>query len=252
MKNYPIQDVSFELRKGEILGLTGLLGSGRTEVVRCFFGIDKLEEVSIYIKGRLTKIANPTDASNAGLALVPENRKEQGLVLQLHVADNICLGSEAVRLLRSRKNEEGVASKLVKAFNIRCTHVRQVIKNLSGGNQQKAVISKWVSRNAEILILDEPTRGIDVSAKTEVHALIGEMVKNGLAVLLISSEFDEIMGLCDRAVVLYEGKVGGKLTGKTAPRKGSSPTPTGTGPRNSLRQGSRNHGARGGKNGRKF
>jgi ABC-type sugar transport system ATPase subunit len=206
-----VQGISFELRRGEILGLTGLLGSGRTEVVRCIFGIDKPEGGSIHIKGRLRRIADPVEASNAGLALVPENRKEQGLVLQMHVADNICLGSKEVTLLRSKKREEGVASKFVKAFNIRCTHVRQVIKNLSGGNQQKTVISKWVSRNPEILILDEPTRGIDVSAKAEVHALIGQMVRNGVAVLLISSEFDEIMGLCDRAVVLYEGKVVGEI-----------------------------------------
>jgi len=209
-----VKGVSFELRKGEILGLTGLLGSGRTEVVRCIFGIDKLDRGNIYINGVLTRINSPQEASQAGLALVPENRKEQGLVLPMNISDNICMGSKELVLLRNKKNEENLCRRFVNAFNIQCTGVRHIIRDLSGGNQQKTVISKWVGRNPEILILDEPTRGIDVQAKAEVHTLIGRMVQKGMAVILISSEFDEIMGLCDRAIVLFEGQVVGEIERK--------------------------------------
>ena len=209
-----VKGIGFELRKGEILGLTGLLGSGRTEVVRCIFGIDKLERGNIYIHGVRTRISHPQDASRAGLALVPENRREQGLVLLMNLSDNICMGSKEILLLRTVKKEENFSRRFIDAFNIRCTGLKQVIKDLSGGNQQKAVISKWVCRNPEILILDEPTRGIDVQAKAEVHTLIGRMVQKGMAVILISSEFDEIMGLCDRAIVLFEGQVAGEIVRK--------------------------------------
>jgi ABC-type sugar transport system ATPase subunit len=206
-----VRGVSFELRKGEILGLTGLLGSGRTEVVRCLFGIDKLEQGNIYVNGALKRINSPQEASRSGLSLVPENRKEQGLVLQMNISDNICIGSQVLDLLRNKKNEESLSQKFVDAFNIRCTGVKHIIQNLSGGNQQKAVISRWVARNPQILIMDEPTRGIDVQAKAEVHTLIGLMVQKGMAVVLISSEIDEIMGLCDRTVVLFEGQVVGEI-----------------------------------------
>ena len=209
-----VKGVSFELRKGEILGLTGLLGSGRTEVVRCIFGIDKLERGNIYINGVLTRVNSPQDASKAGLALVPENRKEQGLVLPMNLSDNVCMGSKEIFLVRSIRKEENVCQKFVSTFNIRCTGVKHIVRDLSGGNQQKTVTSKWVCRNPEILILDEPTRGIDVEAKAEIHALIGRMVQKGMAVILISSEFDEIMGLCDRTVVLFEGRVVGKIERK--------------------------------------
>ena len=209
-----VKGVSFELRKGEILGLTGLLGSGRTEVVRCIFGIDKLEQGNIYIHGVRKRINSPQEASKAGLSLVPENRKEQGLVLPMNLSDNRCMGSKELVLLRNKKNEESLCQRFVNAFSIRCTGVKHIIQNLSGGNQQKTVISKWVARNPEILILDEPTRGIDVQAKAEVHTLIGRMVQKGMAVILISSEFDEIMGLCDRTVVLFEGQVVGEIERK--------------------------------------
>lgn len=209
-----VQGVSFELRKGEILGLTGLLGSGRTEVARCIFGIDKLEQGSVYVDGVLRKISSPREASRAGLSLVPEDRKEHGLVLTMNISDNICIGHETLSLLRNRKGEESLSKKFVDAFNIRCTSVRNIVRNLSGGNQQKAVVSRWLARNPKVLILDEPTRGIDVVAKAEVHALIGLMVQKGMSVILISSESDEIMGLCDRVVVLFEGQVVGGIERK--------------------------------------
>ena len=206
-----VKGISFELHRGEILGLTGLLGSGRTEVVRCIFGIDKLERGDITINGVPVKIGSPREASLAGLALVPEDRKEHGLVLQMNISDNICIGSESLVLMRNKKKEASLSKKFVEAFNIKCRSIRDIIQNLSGGNQQKAVISKWVARDPRILILDEPTRGIDVQAKAEVHTLIGLMVQKGMAVILISSESDEIMGLCDRTVVFFEGQVVGEI-----------------------------------------
>jgi ABC-type sugar transport system ATPase subunit len=127
------------------------------------------------------------------------------------VSENICMGSPVLALLRKRNREETLSRKFVEAFRIKCTSVKHVVQNLSGGNQQKAVISRWVARDPKVLILDEPTRGIDVQAKAEVHALIGQMVSKGMAVILISSEIDEIIGLCDRAVVLFEGQVVGEI-----------------------------------------
>ncbi|MHB8985510.1 MAG: ATP-binding cassette domain-containing protein [Eubacteriales bacterium] len=212
-----VRGVSFELRKGEVLGLTGLLGSGRTETVRCIFGIDNLDRGKITICGQLKKVTNPRKAS----ALIPENRKEQGLVLEMNVSENICLGASELNFIRNKRNEENLATHFMKAFSIKCSGIRQVTKYLSGGNQQKVVISKWVARKPKILILDEPTRGIDVSAKAEVYSMIGQMVQEGLAVLLISSEIEEIMGLCDRVVVLYEGKVTGEIHRRFLRRKNS-------------------------------
>ncbi|MHB1315995.1 MAG: sugar ABC transporter ATP-binding protein [Christensenellales bacterium] len=208
-----VKDVSFNVRKGEIVGLTGLLGAGRTETARCIFGLDKYTG-NVYYYGNIRKFRNPKQAANNRVALVPEDRKMYGLVLKMNITENICLGSKEIQFFRKKRTESQIACDNIKKLNIKCTSGKQKTLDLSGGNQQKVVISKWLLRNADIVILDEPTRGIDVEAKAEVHKLIGDIVEMGAAVILISSEFDEIMGLCDRAVVLFEGVVVGEVDRK--------------------------------------
>ena len=209
---YRLKNISFDVHRGEIVGLTGLLGSGRTETARCIFGIDKYSG-NIYYDGILKKFRSPKQAAKEHIALVPEDRKQQGLVLQMNITENICLGSKEVKFFRKKGKESRATEKNIRQLSIKCSSIKQKAMELSGGNQQKVVISKWLLRNADIIILDEPTRGIDVEAKAEVHKLVGDLVEMGAGVLLISSEFDEIMGLCDRAVVLYEGNVMG-IVGK--------------------------------------
>ena len=206
-----LKDVSFELRKGEILGLTGLLGSGRTETARCLFGVDRPEKGQILLRGKPLKMSSPLDAVNHHIGLVSEDRKELGLVLNMSIGENICFGSDVVSPLRHKSREREVSKEYIAKLDVKCTGPRQAVGNLSGGNQQKVVIAKWLLRDCEILILDEPTRGIDVSAKAEIYRLIGEMASSGAAVIMISGEQDEIIGMCDRAVVLYEGTSVGVL-----------------------------------------
>ncbi len=209
-----VKDVSFDLKRGEILGLTGLLGAGRTEIARCIFGIDEYEKGEMVLNGKKVSFRTPRQAAMAGLALVPEDRKLFGLVLKMNICENICLGSKVMKPWRDKKSENETGNKYMNRLNIRCTGLNQKLMHLSGGNQQKAVIAKWLVRNSQVLILDEPTRGIDVSAKAEVHEIIGDLVEAGASVIMISSEFDEIMGLCDRAVVLYEGEKMGEVERK--------------------------------------
>lgn len=200
-----VKNVSFNLMKGEILGLTGLLGSGRTEVARCIFGLDKPEKGTIIYNGKIQKYHSPSDAVKRKIALVPEDRKEKGLVLNMSLENNICLGSNVIKKIRIRKKENEVANEYAGKLNIICTSVKQLAQNLSGGNQQKVVFAKWLLRQAEILILDEPTRGIDVSAKAEIYKIMNDLAINGTSIIMISSEQEEIIGMCDRAVILYEG-----------------------------------------------
>lgn len=209
-----IKDVSFEVRQGEILGLTGLIGAGRTEIARCIFGVDRFDSGTITCGGTVLKVRSPEDAIRAGIAMVPENRKEEGLVLNMNVGENICLGSKVIKPIRQKSTEVKTAQEYIELLRVKCYSHKQKIMNLSGGNQQKAVISKCLLHNAKVLILDEPTRGIDVGSKSEIYALIGKLVQQNVAVILISSEFDEIQGLCDRAIVLYEGANMGELARK--------------------------------------
>lgn len=206
-----VKDVSFDLRRGEILGLTGLLGSGRTETARCLFGIDRPEKGEILMNGKQLKMYSPKDAVRNHIGLVSEDRKELGLVLNMPIGENVCFGSTVVKAIRQKKKEQEVADEYVKKLDVKCTSAKQIVGNLSGGNQQKVVIAKWLLRDCEVLILDEPTRGIDVSAKAEIYKLINEMAQNGAAVIMISGEQDEIIGMCDRAVVLYEGTSVGEV-----------------------------------------
>ena len=206
-----VKDVSFELRKGEILGLTGLMGAGRTETAQCLFGIHSPTGGRVEYMGRELHYRSPRDAIGDGIFLVPEDRKGHGLILEMDIMNNVSIGTKVIRPIRDIRKERRVAEEYVSSLRIKCNGIKQKTRNLSGGNQQKVVLANSLIRDVDVLILDEPTRGIDVVAKSEVHALIGEMVKKGVSVILISSEFEEIMGICDRTIVLYEGETQGEL-----------------------------------------
>ncbi len=205
-----LNDVSFSVRAGEIVGLAGLVGSGRTEVARSIFGADQFDRGEILIDGQPVSIHSPRDAIRLGIGLVPEDRKLQGLVLSLAVRENITLpslgGLVRFGFVKARE-EQDVARRFVEALRIRTPSLEQRVLNLSGGNQQKVVIAKWLALRPKVLILDEPTRGIDIGAKAEVHHLISELAAQGVAVLMISSELPEVLGMSDRILVMREGHV---------------------------------------------
>ncbi len=208
------QNVSFSLRKGEVLGIAGLMGSGRTELVETIFGIRKADSGSIHIKNRKIGIDSPLHAIKAGMAIVSEDRKNVGLNLKGSVKENITL----VKLKEycnfgviKKKEEIRVVKKSIDKFNIKTPSVNQKALFLSGGNQQKVVVAKWLLSDPEICILDEPTRGIDVGAKVEIHKLISNLAKEGRAVIMVSSELPEIIGMSDRVLVMHEGKLMGHL-----------------------------------------
>jgi ribose transport system ATP-binding protein len=208
-------DISFSLRKGEILGLFGLLGSGRTETARAIFGLDRVDGGEIYLDGQKVEISSPVEAIGRGLGLVPEDRKTLGVVLRFNVRENVTLPSLAnltqLGLIPSRKERE-LTQHMVEQLDIRTPSLDQKVVNLSGGNQQKVVIAKWLARECNVLIVDEPTRGIDVATKAQVHALMSELAQEGVAVLMISSELLEILGMSDRVLVFHEGRITGEFT----------------------------------------
>ena len=205
-----VKDVSFTLRQGEILGFAGLVGAGRTETVRLLFGADPLESGEVLIEGKPIRIRSPVDAVEAGLSLVPEDRGLQGLILMLPVQENIVLPTlqeHATAGWVSRRGIRETAQEYVGKLNIRTPHLQQKAMYLSGGNQQKVVLAKWLASNPKVLIMDEPTRGIDVGAKAEVHALMNQLTQAGIGIIMISSELPEILGMSDRVLVMSEGRV---------------------------------------------
>ncbi|AAK89589.2 D-ribose transporter ATP-binding protein [Agrobacterium tumefaciens] len=202
-------DVGFDVRSGEILGLTGLVGAGRTEVAQAIFGLAPLATGRIEINGKAVTIGSPAAAVKAGVAYVPEDRKGDGIVPSMSVRENISLPvlrrlSRLGRIGMSR--DRGLAAKYTRDFSIVPPDPERRINLLSGGNQQKAIISRWLAAGPKVLILDEPTRGVDVGAKAEIHRIIGELVAGGMAVVMISSELPEVMGVCDRVVVMRDGR----------------------------------------------
>ena len=204
------QDVSFTVRRGEIVAMAGLVGSGRSEVARAIFGIDPLDRGEVRIEGRPVAIRSPRDAMAAGLAYLPEDRQQQGLVLPLPVAHNLTLTvlSEVTRLgwLQNR-TERALAQQQVERLQVRTESVDKPVEQLSGGNQQKVLVGKYLLTRPKVLILDEPTRGVDVGAKAEIHRLVAELAGQGLGILLISSELPEVLSLADRILVLHEGRL---------------------------------------------
>jgi rhamnose transport system ATP-binding protein len=206
------QDVSFELHKGEILGMAGLVGAGRTEVSQALFGVAPADRGEIEIEGRSVRITNPREAMQHGLVLVPEDRQHHGLVLPLDITENITLP------MLSRFTRQGwfaagdarqAAYEAATQMEVKATTVWQKTQELSGGNQQKVVLAKWLATKPRILILDEPTRGIDIGTKAAVHHLMSDLAAQGIAILMISSELPEVLGMSDRILVMHEGRVTG-------------------------------------------
>ena len=217
-----VQDVSFELRKGEILGFSGLMGAGRTETARALFGADPKESGDIYINGQKVTINNPQDAVNCGIGYLSEDRKRFGIVVQKTIAENTTMASMKdfmSGIFIDKKKETDVANQYVEALATKTPGVDELVVNLSGGNQQKVVIAKWLTRNSDILIFDEPTRGIDVGAKNEIYKLMNRLVAEGKSIIMISSEMTEILRMSDRIVVMCEGKKTGELDISEAKRE---------------------------------
>ncbi|MFI7126984.1 sugar ABC transporter ATP-binding protein [Nonomuraea sp. NPDC050153] len=207
-------DVSFEVRRGEIVALAGLVGAGRSEVARAVFGIDRWDAGSVEVVGRRLRPASPTAAMAAGLALVPEDRRQQGLVMDLSIERNIGLAGLAdVRRgpLISRMAERERARDWAVRLRLKFARLTDAVNVLSGGNQQKVVLAKWLARQPSVLIVDEPTRGIDVATKAEVHRLLSELAGSGVAVLMISSELPEVLGMADRVLVMHEGRLAAEI-----------------------------------------
>ena len=218
-----IHDLNLTLRRGEILGLSGLIGSGRTEFARALFGLDKVTGGAIFINGAKVDIRSIKDAKRNRIGLIPEDRKHQGLTLNMSILENITMAKirDVIRryLLIDHKKEEEIGNRYLNDLRIKAGSFHQPVSSLSGGNQQKVVIAKWLNTESEILILDEPTRGVDVGAKTEIYHLMNSLAAKGYGVILISSELSEIIGMSDRVAVFNEGTVFGELSGERITEK---------------------------------
>jgi inositol transport system ATP-binding protein len=227
-----VEDVSFDLHRGEILGIAGLMGAGRTTVIESIFGIHKINAGEIMIKGKKTQINSPADAIKNGLALLTEDRKLTGIMGVLPVRDNMMIASlpnyEKSGFLNGRLIEATYKQEKSR-LDIKSPSMHQLIKLLSGGNQQKVLVSRWLLTSPDILILDEPTRGIDVGAKAEIHKLMSKLAQEGKAIIMISSELPEILGMSDRILVMHEGRVGGIFERKEATQESIMQAATGHG-----------------------
>ncbi|WP_297276431.1 sugar ABC transporter ATP-binding protein [uncultured Brachyspira sp.] len=207
-----LKDINFSLYKGEILGFAGLVGAGRSELMKIIFGIDKKEKGEIYIDGNPASINDVDDAIKYGIALLPENRKEEGLILENKVGYNItlCILNQFINFINVNKlKENSIIKKYISQLSIKTSSSEQVVKFLSGGNQQKIVLAKWLATSPKVLILDEPTRGIDVGAKSEIYEIMDELVSKGVSIILISSELPEVIGMSDRIAVMHDGCITG-------------------------------------------
>ena len=214
-------DISFTIRKGEILGLAGMVGAGRTEVVSSIFGINPYTKGKVLLNGEEIHIRCPRDAMRYHFAFIPEDRARDGLNLVGSIRSNMCLTilkgvSRCRGIFPDSKGERDCTARMIKQMNIKSNSQEQPVNSLSGGNQQKIVVAKWLLTQPDIVFLDEPTRGIDVGAKFEIYQLIQELAKEGKAVLMISSEMPELLGMCDRIVVLKEGRLAGELLAQDA------------------------------------
>ena len=210
-----VQDVSFQIHKGEILGFSGLVGAGRTEIMRAIFGVDKILSGKILLNGSPIRPHSPRQAIDCGIALVPEDRKDQGILPNISVKGNISISVLSQHLSKigviDTKWEDSAADTDIQRFNIKTPDSEKLISQLSGGNQQKVILARWLETNPKVLILDEPTKGIDVGAKAEFYKIICECARLGMAVIVISSELPEVIGLSDRIIVLREGRVSGEV-----------------------------------------
>ncbi len=223
INTHKLKDINFQLKKGEILGLVGLVGAGRTEIVRAIFGADKSKDLDVHIDGKPVKIRNPKEAKKLGIGLVPEDRKLEGLVLPFTVTSNISMAS-LDKITKygfiDKKKERETAKKHVEALAVKTPSIKVTVKNLSGGNQQKCIVGRWMEINPKILILDEPTRGIDVGAKYEIYLLMNKIVEEGGSVIMISSELPEVLNMSHRVLTVCDGRI----TGEFDPRMDSADT----------------------------
>ncbi len=212
-----VHDISLQIRKGEVLGLAGLIGAGRTELAELLFGVKSRTAGRVVLNGKEIHPQLPTEAIDCGIALVPEDRKRQGALLEVDIKGNISM-SILERISKffvvDKKEEKRIAEYYKDSIRIKTPTLEQKIKNLSGGNQQKVIIAKWLASEPTLVIFDEPTRGIDVGAKSEIYTLVNSLVESGKAVLMISSEMEEVMGMSDRIIVLQEGRISGELERK--------------------------------------
>lgn len=213
------RNISFELKKGEILGIAGFVGAGRTEVLQAVFGVDKFDSGEIFIKGRKVNIRNPQDAIKHHISLIPENRRDDGLVTTMTIKQNAQLAELdliSTKGFLSKSKSDKLMQQAIKDYSIKIGSPDDMILTLSGGNQQKVVIAKWIANHPEILLCDEPTRGIDVGAKSEVYAILREIASRGIGVVMVSSELPELLTLCDRIIVMHEGRITGELSREEA------------------------------------
>lgn len=204
------KNINFKLSKGEILGFSGLVGAGRTEIMQAIFGVTHFDSGEVVVEGQKVRIKKPLDALKSGIALLPEDRKQEGLVLKMTLSDNVCLPTLA-RISRMGKilksNKQRLVNKYIKDLQIRPALPERLMENFSGGNQQKVVIAKLLALNPKVIILDEPTRGIDIGAKSEIYTLINNLVEQEVGVIFISSELLELIGVCDRILVVRQGEI---------------------------------------------
>ncbi|OCA88759.1 sugar ABC transporter ATP-binding protein [Pseudobacillus wudalianchiensis] len=213
------ENISFSVKEGEIVGISGLMGAGRTEVMRAIFGLDSIDRGELYIHDQKTVIHTPNEAVRKGIGFITEDRKDEGLILDFSIRENIALPSVksfAPKGLIDEKNEQQFVDMLIKRLTIKTESAETSAKNLSGGNQQKVVLAKWIGIGPKVLILDEPTRGVDVGAKREIYSLMNELTDRGMAIIMVSSELPEVLGMSDRILVFHEGKISGELTKEEA------------------------------------
>jgi ribose transport system ATP-binding protein len=213
-----LKDISLSLREGEVLGLTGLVGAGKTELVRALFGADRIDSGDIYIKGKKVAIRTPQDAVEQGMGLVPENRNTEGLVVTSPINENITLATpEAIQtkfpgIISATLEKKSISgNRWIQRLAIKMPSLKTLVSSLSGGNRQKVVLAKWLFKNSTIILFDEPTRGIDVQAKSEIRGLIRQLATEGKAIIVSSCEFDEIIKVSDRIIVMHEGRIGAEL-----------------------------------------
>jgi ribose transport system ATP-binding protein len=209
-----VNDVSFNLHKGEILGLAGLVGAGRTEIARLIFGADAMTSGEVVLENTPLKVKTPHDAINAGIGLLPEDRKTQGALLTMSISDNVsysCLSRFADNGIIKPVKEREATAEFIKKLNVKTPSIDQLVGNLSGGNQQKVVLAKWLLNDCSVLIFDEPTRGIDVGAKSEIYDLMRQITEKGVSIIMISSEMPELLGMSDRVLVIHEGAIAKEL-----------------------------------------
>jgi len=214
VKNYTrhgvFEDISFVLCSGEILGLAGLIGAGRTELLRGIFGIDPIDNGEVFVSGKRVEKVSPDNMIAAGVGLAPEDRKQQGLVLSMSILDNFTLASLRHHI-RKQKEEYAIGEKMFVNLSVLAPSLSTLVSTLSGGNQQKIVIGKWLATSPRILFLDEPTRGIDIGTKADIHLLVQNLAKQGVAIFIVSSELSELTNVCDRILVLHDGRITGEF-----------------------------------------